>query len=127
MRVDELEGEDVLEGVHEPARAGGVRGAAAVDGVHDAIEHVARRDLVPREEEHRDGQLCQHDEVEGAIDRDDAQHDAVAQRLPAEGELDLVVGRKGSHASAMVGDRAAASCRSGRIDTSARRRPRARR
>ena len=62
----------------------------ALNGVHDAVEEVAHADLVRREQEHRDRERGQDDEVDRAVDRDDAQHDPVAQRLPAQRQLDLV-------------------------------------
>ena len=79
--------ESVPGGVRRPRRA-------ALDRVDDAVEEVAHPNLVRREQEDRDGERSQDDEVDGAVDRDDAQHDAVAQRLSAKRQLDLVAGRR---------------------------------
>src|SRR5690349_20354194 len=50
--------------------------------------------LVAREQEHREGKQAEDQEEEGAVDRDRPQDDLVAQRLPAQRQLDLVERRQ---------------------------------
>ena len=70
------------------ASAGG-----ALNRVDDAVVHVAHPHLVPREQEHRDREHGEDDAMNRAVDRDDAQHDAISQRLATERKLDLVARR----------------------------------
>jgi hypothetical protein len=50
--------------------------------------------LVGGKDEKRDAEQPEHNEVQGAVERDQSQYEAVAQRLAAQRDLDLVaVGR----------------------------------
>ena len=66
---------------------------SALNRVDDAVVHVAHPHLVPGEQEHGDREHRKDDAVNGAVDRDDAQHDAISQRLATERKLDLVARR----------------------------------
>ena len=103
------------------------RHGAALQVGDDLVEAVAERVAAGGEEQDQHAEEPEHDEVERAVDRDQAQHDLVAQRASAQRQLDLV-------AVGQVRDRgrpraraAAASCRSAGSGASARRRSRARR
>jgi hypothetical protein len=64
------------------------------DGPLDVREHAVedRPQLVAPggEDEDRAGQQGEDEEVEGAVDRDQPQHDPIAERPPPQGQLDLV-------------------------------------
>ena len=83
----------VLEGpaevAEEAARLGGP-GRPAGQIVHDVLVVVMERLVVRGEGEQRDGQPAQDDDVDGAVEGDEAQDVAVAQGRAAQRELDLV-------------------------------------
>ena len=83
----------VLEGpaevAEEAARLGGA-GRPAGQIVHDVLVVVMEGLVVRGEGEQRDGQPGQHNDVNGAVDGNEAQDVAVAQGGAAQREVDLV-------------------------------------
>jgi hypothetical protein len=84
----------VQDRVQQPVRVRGRVAGSSLDGVDDPEDLPAQRDLVRRDEEDRDGDGREHDDVHRAVDCDHAEDDAVAQRLPAERQLDLLARRR---------------------------------
>src|SRR5438552_10469347 len=71
-----------------------VRAAGAALGrVDDAVEPVADSNLMRREQEHGDGEHREDDEMDRAVDSDDAQHNSIPKRLSSKRELDLLARR----------------------------------
>jgi hypothetical protein len=70
-------------------------------GVQDAVEGQAQGGAVGDEQEHRSGQHAQDQEVHDPVQGDQAQDVAVAQRAPAQRQLDvgavgqMLLGRRG--------------------------------
>ena len=117
--------EQLVELVQDPDVAAGLdraAGDAALQVGEDPVVGVAQAVLVTGERDHRDPEQHEDHEVKRAVDRDQAQHDLVAQRLAAQRHRDLVAFRRMLARRLRRRRAAAASCRSAGSGTSERRR-----
>ena len=117
-----LQREELVDLAQQPVLAVAAAGhGAALQVGDDAVEALAEGGAMRGEEQDRDAEQPEDEEVQGAVDRDQAQDDLVAQRASAQRQLDLVAAGRVLARGRRRRRGGPASCRSAGSGTSARR------